>query len=66
MLTTIWFTWGGISDSLALFRQLRAERVNPLDNGVVIDHQNLAETAAAPRAESSEPSTQEAISSPRR
>jgi SSS family solute:Na+ symporter len=43
--TTIWFTWGGISDSLALFRQLRAEKVNVLDNGLVVDHRNLDEVA---------------------
>jgi len=45
--TTIWFTWGGISDSLALFRQLRAEKVNVLDNGLVVDHRNLDEVAKA-------------------
>ena len=45
--TTIWFTWGGITDSLALFRQLRAEKINPLDNGLVVDHRNLDEVAKA-------------------
>jgi len=45
--TTIWFTWGGITDSLALFRQLRAEKVNVLDNGLVIDHRNLDEAEKA-------------------
>jgi SSS family solute:Na+ symporter len=46
-----WLTWGGITDSIALFKQLRAERINPLDNGAVINHQNLDE-AALPDAES--------------
>jgi len=49
--TTIWFTWGGISDSLALFRQLRAEKINPLDNGLVVDHRNLDEVAKAGTAQ---------------
>ena len=49
--TTIWFTWGGISDSLALFRQLRAEKVNVLDNGLVVDHRNLDEVAKAGTAQ---------------
>jgi SSS family solute:Na+ symporter len=40
----IWFTWGGIADSLALFRSLRAEKFNPLDNGMVVGGQNLDET----------------------
>ncbi len=41
---TIWFTWGGVSDSIDLFRRLRVERVNPLDNGMVVGHQNLDES----------------------
>lgn len=44
----IWFTWGSISDSLALFKRLRAEKVNPLDSGAVVNHQNLEEVAAPP------------------
>jgi SSS family solute:Na+ symporter len=40
----VWFTWGSILDSLKLFQQLRAARANPLDNGAVIDHQNLDES----------------------
>jgi SSS family solute:Na+ symporter len=51
VVTTIWFTWGGISDSLALFRQLRAEKINPLDNGLVVDHRNLDEVAKANTAQ---------------
>lgn len=44
VVTCAWFTWGGISDSIALFKQLGKERVNSLDNGAVIDHRNLEET----------------------
>jgi SSS family solute:Na+ symporter len=40
-----WLTWGGISDSIALFQRLRWETSNPLDNGAVVNHQNLDETA---------------------
>jgi solute:Na+ symporter, SSS family len=40
----VWFTWGGIVDSVDLFRRLRAQKVNPLDNGRVVDHQNLDES----------------------
>jgi SSS family solute:Na+ symporter len=40
----VWFTWGGLLDSVDLFRRLRHERVNPLDNGAVMDHQNLDES----------------------
>jgi SSS family solute:Na+ symporter len=47
----VWFTWGGISDAIALFKRLRTERVNPLDNGAVVNHQNLDE-AVLPDAES--------------
>jgi SSS family solute:Na+ symporter len=41
VVTSIWFTWGGVRDAIDLFRRLREETVNPLDNGTVIGHQNL-------------------------
>jgi SSS family solute:Na+ symporter len=53
VITGIWFTWGGISDTIDLFRRLRQERVNPLDSGFVIDHQNLDEEVAAETARAS-------------
>lgn len=43
VVTAIWFSWGGIRDIRLFFQRLRQERVNVLDNGMVIDHQNLAE-----------------------
>ena len=43
VVTGIWFTWGGISDTIDLFRRLSREQANPLDNGAVIDHHNLDE-----------------------
>ena len=42
-VTAIWFTWGGIRDMRLFFRRLRAERVDTLDNGMVINHHNLDE-----------------------
>jgi SSS family solute:Na+ symporter len=41
---SVWFTWGGIRDALYLFRRLETERSNPLDDGLVQNHQNLDET----------------------
>jgi SSS family solute:Na+ symporter len=41
----IWFTWGGLRDMRALFQRLKQQKVNPLDNGMVINHQNLDETS---------------------
>jgi SSS family solute:Na+ symporter len=43
-----WMVWGGISDSIALFKRLHAEKANPLDNGAVVNHQNLDEASLPP------------------
>jgi Na+/proline symporter len=43
VVTSIWFIWGGIRDMRSLFRRLRQERVNDLDDGTVVGHQNLDE-----------------------
>jgi SSS family solute:Na+ symporter len=45
-ITGIWFTWGGLRDFRALFRRLSREKVNVLDDGTVVGHQNLGEVAA--------------------
>ncbi len=42
-VTGIWFTWGGLRDMRVFFQRLKQERVNVLDNGMVVRHQNLAE-----------------------
>lgn len=42
-ITAIWFTWGGIRDLSRLFKKLREQIVNPLDDGTVINHRNLDE-----------------------
>jgi SSS family solute:Na+ symporter len=43
VVTAVWFTWGGLRDMRALFRNLREQRVNHLDDGTVVGHQNLDE-----------------------
>jgi SSS family solute:Na+ symporter len=47
VVTGIWFTWGGLRDMRDLFRRLDAEKINPLDDGTVVNHQNLDEVSGA-------------------
>ncbi len=49
IVTGIWFTWGGIGDIRALFRRLRDHRANVLDDGTVVDNQNLDEAVETTR-----------------
>jgi SSS family solute:Na+ symporter len=42
-VTAIWFSWGGIRDMRLFFRRLKEQRVNTLDNGMVVNHHNLDE-----------------------
>lgn len=44
LVTTVWFTWGGIKDIRDLFHRLNQEKTNAFDNGMVVNHQNLDET----------------------
>jgi SSS family solute:Na+ symporter len=48
VITAIWFTWGGLRDMRALFRRLREQQVNHLDDGTVVGRQNLDEAALPP------------------
>ncbi|GAT34707.1 solute:Na+ symporter, SSS family [Terrimicrobium sacchariphilum] len=41
--TAIWFTWGGIRDMKLFFSRLRQERVDVLDNGMVVNHHNVSD-----------------------
>jgi SSS family solute:Na+ symporter len=43
LVTSAWFTFGGIRDIKKLFQKLAEHRVNPLDDGFVVKHQNLDE-----------------------
>jgi SSS family solute:Na+ symporter len=43
VVTAFWFTWGGVKDMRSLFRRLKGQRINALDDGTVVGHQNLDE-----------------------
>jgi SSS family solute:Na+ symporter len=43
VVTGIWFTWGGLKDMRELFRRLRHQKINPLDDGTVVGDTNLDE-----------------------
>jgi solute:Na+ symporter, SSS family len=45
VVTGIWFTWGGLKGMREFFHRLRQEKINNLDDGTVINHQNLEELA---------------------
>ena len=45
VVTTVWFTWGGTRDIFRLFRRLRREKPNYLDDGTVIGHTNAGDLA---------------------
>ncbi len=53
VVTAVWFTWGGLRDIRNLFQRLRREQSNPLDNGMVVNHQNLDDLASSPEPEDS-------------
>lgn len=46
-VTSIWFTWGGARDIRRLFRSLAEQKVNSLDDGTVVGHQNLDEAVVS-------------------
>ena len=46
----VWFTWGGIRDMSLLLRRLRREKINVLDDGTVVNNQNLDEAASTDSA----------------
>lgn len=50
VLIAVWFTWGGVRDMVDFMRRLKEEKPNPLDDGTVIGHKNLAEAALDERA----------------
>lgn len=47
VVTAVWFTWGGLRDTRDLFRRLARQKINPLDNGAVVNHRNLDESVVA-------------------
>jgi SSS family solute:Na+ symporter len=44
VLSSIWFTCGASLDMRNFFRHLREQKINPLDDGTVVNHQNLDES----------------------
>jgi SSS family solute:Na+ symporter len=44
-VTSVWFSWGGLKDTRQLLALLRTEKINALDNGIVVGHLNLDEAA---------------------
>ncbi len=46
VITSVWFTWGGIKDLRRLFRDLEIRVRDDLDNGMVEGHVSLADKAA--------------------
>jgi SSS family solute:Na+ symporter len=45
-VTGVWFTWGGVRDMRAFFQKLDRDKINVLDDGTVVNHQNLDEAVA--------------------
>ncbi len=45
IITSIWFSWGGVRDLVRLFRRLSALHRNTLDDGRVVGHQNADDAA---------------------
>jgi len=45
LVTGLWFTWGGLRDMRRLFQRLKDQRINDLDDGTVVNNQNLDELA---------------------
>ena len=43
VVTSVWFTWGGMRDMRRLFQRLKVEKFNVLDNGTVVGHRNAAD-----------------------
>jgi len=57
VVSCLWFTWGGLRDLSDFFRHLREKKINPLDDGTVVDHQNLDESLLKDEAMKAKPIT---------
>jgi hypothetical protein len=51
VISTVWFTVGGVMDLRQLFRDLRGRAANPLDDGRVEGHMSLADKDALEEAD---------------
>lgn len=56
IVTAIWFTWGGVRDIRRLFVRLKEQRIDHLDDGTVVGHQNRDESSLPEAALSRETS----------
>lgn len=45
VITSVWFTWGGVRDLRRMFRSLSTQQRNALDDGRVVNHQNMDDAA---------------------
>ena len=41
VITSVWFTWGGVRDLRCMFHRLATQQRNSLDDGRVVNHQNV-------------------------
>ena len=48
VITTVWFTWGGVRDLRRLFVSLRTVKRSEFDDGMVVGHRNLDEEEELP------------------
>jgi SSS family solute:Na+ symporter len=55
VITGVWLTWGGLKDMADLFRRLGREKINVLDDGTVVNNQNLDEVVAEEKSGSTRP-----------
>jgi len=55
LISTVWFTWGGVRDMFHLFRDLDAKRTSELDNGTVVGHVSADDVAMVEAVEQTPP-----------
>ena len=61
VVVAFWFTWGGLRDMRDFFRYLRAQKINVLDDGTVVDHQNLDESFVEDTSKSATPTVRQKV-----
>jgi SSS family solute:Na+ symporter len=62
VVTTVWFTWGGVLDLRKMFAALRAVRPDARDDGMVVDHHNRDDPDSVAQAQAVAPPTSPAES----
>jgi len=64
VVTAFWFTWGGVRDIRALFRHLRTQKINHLDDGTVVGHHNLDESGSPESSAAGSSRSEKAVTNP--